>query len=171
MLDPRALPALKRLEELDIPYTLYEHPAARTMEDCEGIGRDVGAAHFKNLFLANRAGTAFYLVLIRADKKFHTGTVSRQLGVERLSFGTPEQLEELLGLQPGAVTPLALMNDPAHRVQVAIDRDIMAHAMLCMHPLVSTASVAVSRMGLLRFIKACGHDYRYITAADDGGEE
>ena len=106
MLDPRALPALKRLEELDIPYTLYEHPAARTMEDCEGIGRDVGAAHFKNLFLANRAGTAFYLVLIRADKKFHTGAVSRQLGVERLSFGTPEQLEELLGLQPGAVTPL-----------------------------------------------------------------
>ena len=50
MLDPRALPALKRLEELDIPYTLYEHPAARTMEDCEGIGRDVGRRILKICF-------------------------------------------------------------------------------------------------------------------------
>lgn len=170
MLDERALPALRKLDELQIPYTLYEHQAARTMEDCEGIGGDIGAAHFKNLFLTNRAGTAFYLALLRADKKFHTGQVSRQLGTERLCFGTPAQLKETLGLEPGAVTPLALLNDPACRVGVAIDRDVMAHPLLCMHPLVSSATVAISRMDLVRFIKACGHEYKYISAGE-GGEE
>ena len=113
MLDPRALPALKRLEgawTYPIPYMSIRRPAPwRIAKALAGMW---GAAHFKNLFLANRAGTAFYLVLIRADKKFHTGAVSRQLGVERLSFGTPEQLEELLGLQPGAVDPFGADERP-----------------------------------------------------------
>lgn len=171
MLDERALPALKKLDELEIPYKLYMHPEARTMEDCQGIGADVGAAHFKNLFLTNRACTVFYLVLLRADKKFHTGAVSRQLGTERLCFGTPEQLKERLGLLPGAVTPLALINNRDQSVSVAIDRDIMAHAMLCMHPLVSSASVAISRMDLVRFLQACGNPYRYISAEEQDGED
>ncbi|MEA5060099.1 MAG: prolyl-tRNA synthetase associated domain-containing protein [Clostridia bacterium] len=171
MPDARALPALKKLDELHIPYTLYEHAFARTMEDCEGIGDDIGAVHFKNLFLTNRAGTVFYLALLQADKKFHTGAVSRQLGSERLCFGSPEQLKEKLGLEPGSVTPLALMNNPDHSVRVAIDRDIMAHPLLCMHPLVSNHTVAISRMDLIRYIKACGADYKYIAVEDACPEE
>ena len=169
MPDERALPALNKLDELHIPYTLYEHKLALTMEDCEGIGGDIGAVHFKNLFLANRAGTTFYLALLRADKKFHTGAVSRQLGSERLCFGSPEQLQEKLGLAAGSVTPLALINDKDHSITVAIDRDIMAHPLLCMHPLISNATVAISRMDMIRYIKACGNEYKYISV--DGGEE
>ena len=169
MVDERALPALQKLDELNIPYKLYEHKLALTMEDCEGIGSDIGAVHFKNLFLTNRAGETFYLVLLRADKKFHTGIVSRQLGSERLCFATPAQLEEKLGLLTGSVTPLALINDRDHAITVAIDRDIMADPMLCMHPLISNASVAISRMDLVRYIKACGNEYKYISL--DGGEQ
>lgn len=169
MPDERALPALKKLDELHIPYTLYEHKLALTMEDCEGIGSDIGAVHFKNLFLTNRAGTVFYLALLRADKKFHTGAVSRQLGSERLCFGAPEQLREKLGLEPGAVTPLALINDKDHSVIVAIDRDIMAHPLLCTHPLVSNATVAISRMDMVRYIKACENEYKYISV--ENGED
>ena len=168
MPDERALPALQKLDELQIPYTLYEHELALTMEDCEGIGSDIGAEHFKNLFLTTRAGNKFFLVLLRADKKFQTGIVSRQLGSERLCFGSAEQLKEKLGLEPGSVTPLALINDKDHSITVAIDRDIMAHRLLCMHPLVSNASVAISRMDMVRYIKACGNEYKYISI--DGGE-
>mgnify|MGYP000222455351 CR=1 FL=1 len=75
-----AKPALEKLDELGIKYYYYEHPLAKTMEDCEGIGADIGAQHFKNLFLCNRSGTRFYLLLIRADKPFKTGEVSKQLG-------------------------------------------------------------------------------------------
>lgn len=169
MPDQRALPALQKLDELHIPYTLYEHELALTMEDCEGIGSDIGAVHFKNLFLANRAGTDFYLVLLRADKKYRAGEVSRQLGSERLCFATPEQLEEKLGLAAGSVTPLALINDKDQSITVAIDRDIMAHPLLCMHPLISNTSVAISRMDMVRYIKACGNEYKYISVGS--GEE
>lgn len=171
MPDERALPALAKLDELHIPYKLYEHKLALTMEDCEGIGSDIGAVHFKNLFLTNRAGTAFYLVLLRADKKFQTGVVSRQLGSERLCFGTPGQLEEKLGLAAGSVTPLALINDKDQSITVAIDKDVMAHRMLCMHPLISNTTVAVSRMDMIRYIKACGNEYKYISVESGGQEE
>ncbi len=170
MPDERALPALQKLDELHIPYTLYEHKLALTMEDCEGIGSDIGAAHFKNLFLTTRAGDKFYLALLKADKKFHTGVVSRQLGSERLCFASAEQLKEKLGLEAGSVTPLALINDKDHSITVAIDKDIMAHPLLCMHPLISNTTVAVSRMDMVRYIKACGNDYKYI-AVDDGERE
>ena len=66
--DERERPVLELLDEMGIQYRRYEHPCARTMHDCEGIGADIGAQHFKNLFLCNRSGTRFYLLLIRADK-------------------------------------------------------------------------------------------------------
>jgi len=171
MVDERALPALQKLDELNIPYTLYEHKLALTLEDCEGIGSDIGAVHFKNLFLTNRAGTEFYLVLLEADKKFQTGIISRQLGSERLCFATPEQLDEKLGLAVGSVTPLALINDKDHSIVVAIDKDIMAHQLLCMHPLVSNATIAISRMDMVRYIKACGNEYKYISLQNGAQEE
>ncbi|MDR0841634.1 MAG: prolyl-tRNA synthetase associated domain-containing protein [Christensenellaceae bacterium] len=168
MPNPCALPALNKLAELGIAYTLYEHPPAHTMEDCEGIGGDIGAAHFKNLFLTDRANSVFFLVLLSASKQFRTGPISRQLGASRLSFCTAEQLYDKLKLLPGAVTPLAVLNDAAHEVRVAIDKDIMTHEWLCMHPLVNDATVAIARMDLLRYLQACGCAYQYITAQEAG---
>ena len=72
-IDERERPVLELLDEMGIQYRCYEHPCARTMHDCEGIGADIGAQHFKNLFLCNRSGTKFYLLLICADKPFRTG--------------------------------------------------------------------------------------------------
>ena len=109
-----AKPALEKLDELGIKYYYYEHPLAKTMEDCEGIGADVGAKHFKNLYACDHTETNFFIIIIRADKKFRTSEVSRKLGVSRLSFCTDEMLQENLGVVSGAVTPLALMNDKEH---------------------------------------------------------
>ena len=61
-IDERERPVLELLDEMGIQYRRYEHPCARTMHDCEGIGADIGAQHFKNLFLCNRSGTKFYLM-------------------------------------------------------------------------------------------------------------
>ena len=113
-IDERERPVLELLDEMGIPYRRYEHPCARTMHDCEGIGADIGAQHFKNLFLCNRSGTKFYLLLICADKPFRTGDVSRQLGSSRLSFCSDAQLMDKLGLVAGSVTPMALYRAQRH---------------------------------------------------------
>ena len=157
-----AKPALEKLDELGIKYYYYEHPLAKTMEDCEGIGADVGAKHFKNIYACDHTETNFFIIIIRADKKFRTSEVSRKLGVSRLSFCTDEMLQENLGVVSGAVTPLALMNDKEHKTLLVVDKDILRDEMVCCHPLTSDASVAMHRYDLIKFVRACGNEIKFL---------
>ncbi|HWS30314.1 MAG TPA: prolyl-tRNA synthetase associated domain-containing protein [Clostridia bacterium] len=152
MRDERELKSERALEKLHIPFVRYEHEAARTMEDCEDIGKDIGAHHMKNLFLVNRQGTDFYLVLMDGHKSFRTAEVSKKLGVARLSFGAPEQLKTMLNLEPGSVTALGLLFDEKRLLTVVLDEDVLSYPYVLMHPCVSTASLAVKPEDLERFL-------------------
>ncbi|OQB23506.1 MAG: Prolyl-tRNA editing protein ProX [Firmicutes bacterium ADurb.Bin182] len=163
MTDQRELPVYRALNELNIEYERFEHKEALTMEDCESIGKDAGAEHFKNLFLCNRQGTDFYMVLLRADKMFRTAEVSKQLGVSRLSFASPAQLGDKLKLLPGAVSPLALLNDENHEITVAVDRDILSLEKIMAHPMVNTASVAMKGTDLFRFLDWLSNKLVFVT--------
>lgn len=151
------------LEELNIDYKRYEHESAHTMQRCEHIGEDVGAKHCKNLFLTNRACTSFYLLLMCADKPFKTSDISKQLGSSRLSFASDDLLLQKLDLLPGAVSPLALTLDTAKDIKVAIDKDLLLHDMICVHPCVSTVSYAMQTKELLRFLLSCSNPLSYVT--------
>lgn len=164
-IDPREKAALDLLDAMGVAYTRIEHPPARTMEDCENVGAELGAHHFKNLFLTNRQGTQFYLLLIGADKKFRTAEVSRQLGVSRLSFGTDEHLMDKLELLPGSVTPMALVYPGAKDITVVIDRDILDMNLVCVHPCVSSASLALAWRDVFAFIGRCGNRVAYVDIA------
>ncbi len=164
-IDPREMETLALLGARGVAYTRYEHAPARTMEDCENIGAEVGARHFKNLFLTNRQNTAFYLLLIGADKKFRTAEVSKQLGTSRLSFGSDAQLMEKLGLLPGSVTPMALAHPGAREVTVVIDRDILFMDLVCVHPCVATASLALAWADVYAFIESFGNPVALVTIA------
>lgn len=164
-IDPRERETLALLDAAGVPYTRIEHPLAHTMEDCEAIGADIGARHFKNLFLTNRQGTDFYLLLIAADKKFRTAEISRQLGVSRLSFGTDAQLMEKLGLLPGSVSPMALSHAGARDVVVVLDRDVLGMDLVCVHPCVSTASLALRWTDVLAFIQSRGNRTQVVDIA------
>ena len=107
----------------------------------------------------------FVLLLLSPEKTFRTGEISRQLGTSRLSFCTPEELMDKLGLLPGSVTPLALARESARGITVAVDRDILSMETVCAHPCAANASVALSREGLFRFLAYCGNEIRYVDAA------
>lgn len=124
----------------------------------------MGASHCKNLFLTNRQGTDFYLLLLGANKKFRTADISKQLCVSRLSFTSPEQLMDKLSLLPGAVTPLALIHDRNREVVVVIDEEVARLDMVCVHPCTSVASYAISGNDLMRFLGHLGNEVRYIAA-------
>ena len=82
------------LDSLGISYQRIDHEAAYTMEACEAIDRVLEATICKNLFLCNRQKTNYYLLMIPGDKVFKTKELSHQIGSARLSFGTPEAMEE-----------------------------------------------------------------------------
>ena len=106
------------LEELGIPFDRVDHDPAEDMADCAVISQALGADICKNLLLTPRNRSAFYLLAMPGDKPFVTKDLSKQIGSSRLSFATAEDLEQLLGVQPGSASVLGLLNDKEHRVIV-----------------------------------------------------
>ena len=151
------------LDALSIPYRVVFHDTADTMEACEAVDARLGVKMCKNLFLTNRQQTDFYLLLMPGDKPFKTKELSGQLGVARLSFGSGDQMEAHLGLLPGSVSVMGLINDKTHTVRLLIDKDLLADDELGAHPCINTASLAISMRDLLgKFLPATGHDYTAV---------
>ena len=171
--DPNAIYAL--LQRLKIPFRKAEHPAASSMEDLSAVEaqlRQPGAAQAfcKNLFLCNRQKTVFYLLLIREDKRFKTSVVSKLIGASRLSFGEEDKLYALLGVHPGAITPLGLVFDAEHQVRLLMDRDLLSLEEIYVHPCVNTATVALRTRDLMEvYFPFTGHTPQLLDIPD--GEE
>jgi Ala-tRNA(Pro) deacylase len=130
------------LRNWGIPFEHHTHEAAHSIDDCvkmDFIKPDVVIC--KNIFLCNRQQTQFYLMLIHPGKQFRTAEVSKQLNVSRLSFAPDEFLPQMLGLFPGAVSPLGLMFDGEHKVTLVCDKAIRAYARIAFHPCVNTETV------------------------------
>lgn len=157
-----ALVPCRVLESLGIQYRLLTHARANSMELCRGIGEEYGAKHCKNLFLTNRGGTIFKLLMMEDQKPFHTSAVSRSLGVSRLSFADSEQLKSVLGLEPGFVSVMGLVNHCAREaaakgmLEVVIDGDLLERELICVHPNTDTATLVISTGDLKRFISEIG---------------
>ena len=147
------------LQELSIPFERVEHEHADTMEDCVAIGNALGADVCKNLVLCNRQKTNFYLLTMPGDKPFFTKDLSHQIGSSRLSFASPEAMEELLHVQPGSASILALLFDTEHKVQLVMDRETKEQEFFCCHPCKNTGTLKMRTSDVLDiFLKHTGHE-------------
>lgn len=147
------------LNALGIPFTRVDHDAAATMEDCAAIGQKLGVVICKNLLLTPRNRSAFYLLCMADDKPFVTKDFSKQIGSSRLSFATAEDLAELLGVQPGSASILALMNDPDRRVQLCVDRSVWEAEWFGCHPCRNTSSLCLRTADVKNvFLPHVGHE-------------
>ncbi|BBK33772.1 Ala-tRNA(Pro) hydrolase [Stella humosa] len=155
---------LARLGELGIQTRTVEHPPLYTVEESRRLRGDLPGGHCKNLFLKDRKDQ-LWLVVTLEDRPIEMKSLSDRIGSARLSFGRPELLVEALGVTPGAVTPFSLINDPAQRVTVVLDRGMLDLDPLNYHPLTNRATTAIAPADLLRFIAACGHTPRIVDLA------
>lgn len=147
------------LDQLHIEYDRIDHEPAMHMDVCEEIDKELGAAICKNLFLCNRQKTDFYLLLIPGDKVFKTKDLSAQIGSARLSFGTPDYMEEFLDVTPGSVSVLGLMNDTDNRVRLLVDSDILKEEYFGCHPCINTSSLRLKTRDIFEtFLAAVNHD-------------
>lgn len=152
------------LDSLGIDYERVTHELADTMEKCDDVSAVLGVDVCKNLFLCNRQKTQFYLLLVQGDKPFHTREISAQIGSARLSFGTPEDMERLLGLAPGSVSVMGLMNDREGQVRLLVDGDVLKGAEFGCHPCVNTSTLKLSTADVFeKFLPAVGHGYTVVT--------
>jgi Ala-tRNA(Pro) deacylase len=160
---------LARLAKLGIEAVTHEHPPLHTVEESRALRGEIAGAHSKNLFLKDKKG-ALWLVTALEDTPVDLKTLHRQLGSARLSFGKPDLMREVLGVEPGAVTPFALVNDSAASVQLVLDEALLAHDTLNFHPLENTATTSIARDDFLRFIADCGHEPMRMALGDSAGD-
>jgi Ala-tRNA(Pro) deacylase len=148
------------LDALGIAHATVKHPPLFTVEQSRALRGQIPGGHTKNLFLRDKKN-ALYLVVAEEDAEIELKGLHRLLGATgRFSFGSADLLREVLGVAPGAVTPLGAINDPEGRVAVVLDAALMTHETINCHPLVNTMTTSIKRGDLVKFLQSTGHEPR-----------
>ncbi len=132
-----------------------EHPPLRTVPDAHEYWDHLPGLGVKNLFIKD-AGKQYWLVVLPADRSVDTKILAATIGSKRISFGSAEDLVRILGVEPGSVTPLAMINDAERQVRLVLDAGMMRADSVLVHPLVNTATLIMQPDDLLRFLEHCG---------------
>ena len=155
MTDARA--ALDALfAELDIAPIAIEHPPVHTVEEALPYWSSLEGVHTKNLLLKGAKG-GLWLVCVPTDRRLDLKALAAHVGAKKFSFASGDTLLEALNVVQGSVSPLALINDKAHAVQLVLAADMMSRPRITVHPLVNTATVSLTSADLLKFVAATGH--------------
>lgn len=156
------------LDNLGISYQTLKHPAAFTIEECNKVRNYAKAPVFKNLFLTNKQQTKFYLLVLPGEKVFKTKYLSAQIGSARLSFANEEHMIKYLGVTPGSVTPMGLINDDLQEVTLLLDTDLCEHPVFACHPCINNASLIMDFKDLTdKVIPATNHEIHWVTLPEE----
>ena len=140
----------------------HAHPPVMTVAESERLVPPLPGARTKNLFLRDRKGARHFLVTVPHALAVDLDALGAALAAGRLGFASPERLRRHLGIAPGSVSLLALVNDGARAVEFVIDRTLWDAAAVQAHPLRNDATMIVAHADLERFLAATGHVPRVI---------
>jgi Ala-tRNA(Pro) deacylase len=155
-------PLFTLLRAHDIAYERCDHPPVFTSDEAERLIPQLPGATAKSLFLRDAQSQRRLMVVVPFSKRVDMGRLAALLELRKLKFGSAEELQASLGIAPGSVSLLALVNDPDRRVELVIDETVWQAGALQCHPLVNTATLVLSRAGLHRFLSATGHAPRVL---------
>lgn len=151
------------LDSLGIEYYRIDHKPAGCYDDCIEIEKALDNVLCKNLFLCNRQKTAFYVLMMPADKHFKTKELSSQIGSARLSFAESEYMEKFLDVTPGSVSIMGLMNDKENNVRLLVDEDVLKPEFVGCHPCINTSSIRLKTKDMFEvYLPAVHHDYTVV---------
>ena len=147
------------LDDLGIDYVYLDHEEEYSMGDAAEADEAIGVVGAKNVFLHDKKRRHYILVLVNGTKRIDLKELSELTGFKQLSFCNEEDLDEVLGLTPGAVTPFGLLNDTEGRVTLVIDDSLLGEELFAMHPMVNTVTVRMSNRDFMdKVIPAMGHE-------------
>lgn len=144
------------LTEHNIVYEVSEHKAVFNMEEAESLDLPYPECDAKNLFIRDEKKQNYYLITVKGDKRVDLKEFRKQHGLRALSFASPEELSAVMGLIPGAVTPLGILNDVERRVHFYLDKSFIG-GKIGVHPNDNTATIWVQADELMDLIKKHGN--------------
>ena len=154
---------LSKLNELSINYKEVEHTPVYTIEDMDALGNVFENAKIcKNLFVRDQKGKRHFLVVLPEEKRAPLADIATKIESTKLSFASPERLMKYLKLEPGAVTPLSVINDESNEVEVVFDEDLKKENLLGVHPCVNTATILLTPTDLEKYVVSNNNKLKYI---------
>ncbi len=152
---------LKALDDLGLKTSTLRHDAVFRVGEGEGIKDQLPGAHTKNLFLKDDKGK-LWLISAEQSAKINLKALPKLIGSGRLSFGSEERLVAALGVTPGSVTALALINDPEQKVEFILDKTLADAEIVNFHPLTNTATTSLRQADFRAFLQSLGRSFRII---------
>lgn len=157
---------LARLEEWELSVTTVDHEPLFTVEQSTKVHLEVAGSHTKNLFLKDKKG-ALFLVTAEHATQVNLKNLHKKLGCGRLSFANADLMQAHLGVTPGSVTALAVINDTAGNVCFVLDQNLMEADIINAHPLENTATTSIARDDLITFAQKTGHEVTIVDLEAD----
>jgi Ala-tRNA(Pro) deacylase len=145
------------LAALGIAFAEHEHKAVFTVAESSALDARIPGAHTKNLFLKDEGGM-FWLLTVPAQARIDLKALPQAIGCKRVSFARPEEMERLLGISPGSVTPLAMIHATPGSVTAVLEEGLAAAERVNVHPLRNTATMGLAGADILRLLEHWGHE-------------
>ncbi len=142
---------LKILSAKGLNFQIHEHKPLFTVEDSEKFRGKINGSHTKNLFLKNKKNN-FFLFSCDENAKVDLKRFSRSIDAKNLSFASADYLKKYLGINPGSVSPFALLNDQEHIVSFYLDEKLAKSEVVNFHPLVNTTTITIKTQDILHFL-------------------
>lgn len=155
------------LQENSIWHEITEHKAVYNMAELAEVPCPYPEADAKNLFVRDDKKQNYYLITVKGEKRVNLKAFRKAQGTRNLSFASAEDLMERLGLIPGAVTPLGVLNDETRSVKAFLDRDFLQEpGLVGVHPNENTATVWLKTEDLIRIIREHGNEVVTFTCEE-----
>jgi Ala-tRNA(Pro) deacylase len=160
---------LDDLRAKGIEFQTFQHPPVHTVEESKALRGDIQGIHTKNLFLRDGKKN-YFLFVTDEDAAVNLKQLSRLVGARSgLSFGSTDALLELLGIRPGAVSVLALINDTQLKVKLVLDRKLQTASMINCHPLTNERTTSFSQPAFVKLLSTLGREAVYVDLDDPHG--
>lgn len=144
-----------------IDYEVTEHAAVFNMTELDSVPLPYPDRDAKNLFVRDDKRRNYCLITVRGDRRVELGTFRKRQGLRPLTFASQEELEKILGLIPGAVTPLGLLNDAERKVTLYLD-EAFGDGLIGVHPNDNTATVWMKTGDLVAILQKHGNPVRIV---------
>lgn len=149
------------LKKLKISFTEHKHVPVYTVEESDKNYENIKGMHCKSLFIKDRKSKNYYLIILEGHKRLNLGNLEEQLG-EKLKFANEAELDSILGIKPGSVSPFTLINDKESKVNVIIDQEVWDADIVAFHPNINTSTLDISGKDFQKYIKSLKNKFSII---------
>ncbi len=146
---------------IDISFKTYRHEALYTVEDSQKFRGDIPGTHCKTLFLKDKKNR-FWLVVVSEDCMINLNSLAKKIEAGRLSFCSSDIMIKILNVEPGSVTPFAIISDDARDVNIILDKKMLESNKLNYHPLHNQATTTINSNDLIKFISHFGNTFKIM---------